>query len=301
MSRARWILLFGSAFVAGGWSSALAQSGYLTIRDTRVFVVVDQAAGIATFSNDCGRQILTQRQLQAGATPDQIIPCPRRGTSAPSRRPASGASTMLPPNSGGTPNGCEAAKENIEWAICRDFNARGTYNRARGWKSPLDAVLYAQRHNRSAQASIRRCAWWAGPYAATLERTCGRPAQAQPARPPQPPRPPNTDADDLACVDTTNLGVVDDQFYELRRAFGGDPVQWARRVRIPMSLYCRQAVEVFICVYVRGQQAQLYRKTYGGGFMSENPVQIIVTNARPQDVRMLTSKCLRKSVCNPGC
>lgn len=57
--------------------SACAQSGYQTINGTRVYTVVDQARGVATFSNDCGSQTLTQRQLQAGAIPSNIIPCPR--------------------------------------------------------------------------------------------------------------------------------------------------------------------------------------------------------------------------------
>lgn len=60
-----------------GNTVALAQSGYQTIQGTRVFTVIDQSRGIATFSNDCGSQMLTQRQLQAGAIPNNIIPCPR--------------------------------------------------------------------------------------------------------------------------------------------------------------------------------------------------------------------------------
>lgn len=58
-------------------SLSLAQSGYEIINGTRVFTVVDQAAGVATFSNDCGSQTLTQTQLQQGAIPTDIIPCPR--------------------------------------------------------------------------------------------------------------------------------------------------------------------------------------------------------------------------------
>jgi hypothetical protein len=56
---------------------SFAQSGYQTINGTRVFTDIDQAARIATFSNECGTQRLTQAQLQAGAIPDEIIPCPR--------------------------------------------------------------------------------------------------------------------------------------------------------------------------------------------------------------------------------
>ena len=58
-------------------SDCRAQSGYQTINGTRVFTQIDQAARVATFSNDCGSQKLTQKELQEGAIPDQIIPCPR--------------------------------------------------------------------------------------------------------------------------------------------------------------------------------------------------------------------------------
>lgn len=56
---------------------AMAQSGYQTINGTQVYTQVDQARGVATFSNSCGSQTLTQRELQNGAIPSRIIPCPR--------------------------------------------------------------------------------------------------------------------------------------------------------------------------------------------------------------------------------
>jgi hypothetical protein len=62
-----------------GGAAAYAQSGYQTINGTRVFTQIDQARGVATFSNECGSQTLTQSELQGGAIPDQIIPCPRPG------------------------------------------------------------------------------------------------------------------------------------------------------------------------------------------------------------------------------
>jgi len=55
----------------------VAQSGHQIINGTQVYTVIDRSRGVATFSNDCGSQTLTQGQLQAGAIPDQIIPCPR--------------------------------------------------------------------------------------------------------------------------------------------------------------------------------------------------------------------------------
>ena len=54
-----------------------AQSGYQVINGTQVYTEIDQAARVATFSNQCGSQTLTQSQLQQGAIPTDIIPCPR--------------------------------------------------------------------------------------------------------------------------------------------------------------------------------------------------------------------------------
>jgi hypothetical protein len=52
-------------------------SGYQVINGTQVYTVVDMGAGFATFSNACGSQRISQRDLQGGAIPDRIIPCPR--------------------------------------------------------------------------------------------------------------------------------------------------------------------------------------------------------------------------------
>jgi hypothetical protein len=76
--------------------TAEAQSGYQTINGTRVFTEINQAGGYATFSNDCGSQTLTQSQLQNGAVPNNIIPCPRYQPPPPAPRPnynSSGASS----------------------------------------------------------------------------------------------------------------------------------------------------------------------------------------------------------------
>jgi hypothetical protein len=70
--------------------SANAESGYQTINGTQVYTVIDRAAGVATFSNSCGSQTLTQGQLQAGAIPSQIIPCPRASSSSRQSRCPSG-------------------------------------------------------------------------------------------------------------------------------------------------------------------------------------------------------------------
>lgn len=84
----RWI--FGVLAFAFSATSLIGvcwgQSGYQLINGTRVFTEIDQARGVATFSNDCGSQTLTQGQLQAGAIPDQIIPCPRPQRPNPPRQ-----------------------------------------------------------------------------------------------------------------------------------------------------------------------------------------------------------------------
>jgi hypothetical protein len=55
---------------------AMPAFGDQVINNTPVFTIVMPSLGIATFSNDCGIQTLTQTELQAGALPSQIIPCP---------------------------------------------------------------------------------------------------------------------------------------------------------------------------------------------------------------------------------
>ncbi len=64
-------------FLVVSASSQAQESGYQIIRGTRVYTVINHAAGVATFSNACGTQTLTLAQLQAGAIPNQIIPCPK--------------------------------------------------------------------------------------------------------------------------------------------------------------------------------------------------------------------------------
>jgi hypothetical protein len=65
------------------------ESGDQIIDGTRVHTTVYHERGYATFSNSCGSQNLTQAELQAGAKPTRIIPCPRRSTNTnppPTRR-----------------------------------------------------------------------------------------------------------------------------------------------------------------------------------------------------------------------
>lgn len=94
---------------------ARAESGYQTINGTRVFTEIDRSRGVATFSNDCGSQTLTQRQLQAGAIPDDIIPCPRRR--------ASGGGTLPPPST--TPSSPQRTNTPAEECIA----GKGWYDR----------------------------------------------------------------------------------------------------------------------------------------------------------------------------
>lgn len=60
-----------------GAHAQVTASGYQVINGTEVYTVVDMGAGFATFSNACGSQRISQRDLQGGAIPDRIIPCPR--------------------------------------------------------------------------------------------------------------------------------------------------------------------------------------------------------------------------------
>ncbi|GLS46750.1 hypothetical protein GCM10007884_47450 [Methylobacterium brachythecii] len=71
----------------GSANPATAQSGTQIINGTKVFTQIFPADKLATFSNDCGSQTLTQRELQQGAIPNLIIPCPRPGVRVPAPQP----------------------------------------------------------------------------------------------------------------------------------------------------------------------------------------------------------------------
>jgi hypothetical protein len=64
-------------------------TGYRTIQGTQVYVEVFHERGYARFSNGCGSQTLSQRQLQQGAIPSNIVPCSRpHGGGSPEKRKA---------------------------------------------------------------------------------------------------------------------------------------------------------------------------------------------------------------------
>jgi hypothetical protein len=65
------------ACVIAGEARAQVDQGWQTIRGTRVFTVIDHTRRSFTFRNQCGTQTLTHLQVQAGAIPNRIIPCPR--------------------------------------------------------------------------------------------------------------------------------------------------------------------------------------------------------------------------------
>jgi hypothetical protein len=62
-------------------SAENVKSGDPDINDTSVHTTVYFDRGYAIFQNRCGIQTLTQAQLQAGVIPNNIIPCPRLGSS----------------------------------------------------------------------------------------------------------------------------------------------------------------------------------------------------------------------------
>lgn len=69
-------------------SFAQTWSGSQVIDGTEVYTEIFQSQGYARFRNSCGTQTITQRELQAGAKPTNIIPCPRpRGSTPPSYNP----------------------------------------------------------------------------------------------------------------------------------------------------------------------------------------------------------------------
>jgi hypothetical protein len=88
--------------------------------------------------------------------------------------PTPGERSPLPPGYAATGPCNEAeARTNIEWVLCRDGGARGTYDRARGaGQDRLSALLFSQRHNPNAQQSIANCAVGVEALAAQRETRC---------------------------------------------------------------------------------------------------------------------------------
>ena len=77
----------------GSASAERIDSGDQTIDGTRVHTTIYHERGYAVFTNDCGTQQLTQSQLQGGAKPTNIIPCPRPSSPAAAEnqyRPSTG-------------------------------------------------------------------------------------------------------------------------------------------------------------------------------------------------------------------
>lgn len=77
-----WLLMFFALPLSS--SFAQTHSGYQVIDGTRVYTEIFESQGYAKFSNSCGSQTISQRELQAGAKPYNIIPCPRSRSSPPS-------------------------------------------------------------------------------------------------------------------------------------------------------------------------------------------------------------------------
>ncbi len=83
------------------------------------------------------------------------------------------------------PAECREAKINVDWVITHDEGAKRRYGSLRReGMSPIDAVLGAQAHNRSAQDTIRFCAGWVSSYLASKGMGSGgeSPAPGRPAR-----------------------------------------------------------------------------------------------------------------------
>lgn len=84
------------AFLAIAIPARAQESGYQVIQGTRVYTEIDHANQSATFSNDCGRQTISRRDLQNGAIPNRIIPCPRESTDTTSPSPSPSPSPTKP-------------------------------------------------------------------------------------------------------------------------------------------------------------------------------------------------------------
>ena len=160
---------------------AHAQSGYQTINGTRVLTEIDQSRGVATFSNDCGSQTLTQSQLQNGALPTNIIPCPRpsapsfnnSGASVPPPRPVvrgpSAASPIAPKPKKMAVNEAQCQEFSRHAATCAARLKTAASGQATSFRECID--LYCKQQVKAGCRVSNACAY--GPSAGQRPVKCG--------------------------------------------------------------------------------------------------------------------------------
>jgi Domain of unknown function (DUF4189) len=162
------IALVGTVAVATPSRAEWIESGNEDIDGTRVHTTIYHERGYATFSNSCGSQTLTQRELEQGAKPTQIIPCPRRSTN-----------TDPPPYRAERPRDQDSPHAGGKrlWAAV----AAGIKDRSFGSDGRVSVGLARDRETRSEaeEAAVRKCeendvscqvvtAWNAGCYHITV-------------------------------------------------------------------------------------------------------------------------------------
>ncbi len=138
-------------------SAEYTDEGDQVIDGTRMHTIVYHDRGYAVFSNDCGSQKLTQAQLQAGAKPTQIMPCPRPQASAPSSPSAPRSKRQWAAVAAGLSDGILGIGAQVSVGLAKNYDTRAAAERA--------AVKECQKNISSCKAVA---AWNSGCYYITV-------------------------------------------------------------------------------------------------------------------------------------
>lgn len=131
--------------------------GSQVIQGTHVRTTIYHERGYAVFENDCGSQRLSQGQLQAGAIPRDIIPCPRPGATTPSAPRPSSEQRLWAAVAAGIQSGGLFGKSKVGIGLGRNYSSRAEAERG--------AVSTCQERVRSCQVVA---AWNTGCYYITV-------------------------------------------------------------------------------------------------------------------------------------
>lgn len=163
------------------------ESGYQTIQGTRVYTNVYHERGYATFENDCGKQRLTQRELQQGAIPSNIIPCPRPGSQTntkPSDKSPGKKKRLWSAVAAGIDNGFLGVRSKVSIGLGQDYSTRAEAERAavKACKKNISSCKVVTAWNSgcyyiTVSENADNVAWGAGPTAQAAYNECYRRVQ----------------------------------------------------------------------------------------------------------------------------
>ncbi len=168
--------------VFGGISPGSAERidrGSQVIRGTQVNTTVYHERGYAEFTNDCGTQRLTQSQLQNGAIPNNIIPCPRPSSSTPSYQESPSGPRLWAAVAAGIRSGFLGVGSKVSVGLGKNYSTRAEAERAavRSCEREISSCKVVTAWNTgcyyiTVSDNAQNVAWGAGPTAQRAYNAC---------------------------------------------------------------------------------------------------------------------------------